>query len=271
MPYCHRCGKEVEEGLAFCPNCGVPLTEVGERFFRRRIYQGWTIGDGISRGIIAFIGFMILLVGLSLTVGGVAVLSVHSSFADSNDFLISPPVVLAVDSYAIIQKGIQINIVTDLPVWIPDPGDFVQLKMVVTNNEPSKEVFIGIAEQSDASNYLSGVNYHEVDDFTWDYNPWRETPPKISYRERIGGAPIAPIVSSFWVAHVSGPGTQTLTWEPSTGNFWIVGMNSDGSSEVNLEIQIGVRLPILRTIGGILLAVGLILLLIGGSLFRQVL
>ncbi len=47
-------------------------------------------------------------------------------------------------------------------------------------------------------------------------------------------------------------------------------MNADGSMGVDIEVQMGVRLPILRTIGGIILAVGLILLLIGLSLFRGV-
>ncbi len=71
-------------------------------------------------------------------------------------------------------------------------------------------------------------------------------------------------------AQVSWSGTQTLTWEPELGDYWIVGMNADGSMGVDIEIQMGVRLPILRTIGGIILAVGLILLLIGLSLFRGV-
>lgn len=71
-------------------------------------------------------------------------------------------------------------------------------------------------------------------------------------------------------AQVSWSGTQTLTWEPELGDYWIVGMNADGSMGVDIEIQMGVRLPILRTIGGIILAVGLILLLIALSLFRGV-
>jgi len=71
-------------------------------------------------------------------------------------------------------------------------------------------------------------------------------------------------------AQVSGSGTLTLTWEPELGDYWSVGMNADGSMGVDIEIQMGVRLPILRTIEGIILAVGLILLLIGLSLFRGV-
>ncbi len=76
------------------------------------------------------------------------------------------------------------------------------------------------------------------------------------------------MVHSFWSAHVSGSGTQSLTWEPELGNYWIVGMNADGSMGVDIEVRIGAKLPILRAIGGILVAVGLVLVLIALALFR---
>jgi hypothetical protein len=47
-------------------------------------------------------------------------------------------------------------------------------------------------------------------------------------------------------------------------------MNADGSMGVDLEVRMGARLPILRSIGGILLAVGLVLVLIALALFREV-
>ena len=40
--------------------------------------------------------------------------------------------------------------------------------------------------------------------------------------------------------------------------------------EVDIEVRMGARLPILRSIGGILLAVGLVLVLIALALFRGV-
>ena len=271
MPYCPKCGKEHEEGARYCSSCGADLLGPVEPTYRRRRDPGWTLAAGLGRGVAAFIAFILLMAGLGLAVGGFAVLSVHSNFVDSDGFILSHPTDLTVDSYAIVQKAVNINIDTDLPIWIPDLGDFVRLKIVATNNDPSKDVFIGIAGVSEASGYLSGTNYHEVDDFSWDYNPWRETPPRIVYHERSGGAPAVPLIHSFWSAHVFGSGTQTLTWEPVLGDFWIVGMNADGSMGVDIEVQMGARLPILRSIGGILLAVGLILVLIALSLFRGVL
>jgi hypothetical protein len=243
-----------------------------EPTYRRRRDPAASVALGLGRGVAAFIAFILLMVGFGLAVGGFTVLSVNSNFGDSEGFIMSHPTDLTVDSYAIVQKAVNIHIDTDLPIWIPNLGDLVQLKIVATSNDPSEDVFIGIAGVTDASSYLSGTNYHEVDDFSWNYNPWRESPPHIVYQERSGGAPSgAPVVHSFWSAHISGSGTQTLTWEPELGNYWIVGMNADGSMGVDMEIQLGARLPILRTIGGILLAVGLILVLVALALFRGVL
>ncbi|MEE8326946.1 MAG: zinc ribbon domain-containing protein, partial [candidate division NC10 bacterium] len=272
MPYCQKCGKEHEEGIMFCPSCGANLHGPVEPTYRRRRDPAGGVAMGLGRGVAAFIAFILLMAGLGLAVGGFAILSVHSNFVDSDGFIMSHPTDLTVDSYAIVQKAVNINIDTDFPIWIPNLGDFVQLKIVATSNDPSEEFFIGIAGVSDASGYLSGANYHEVDDFSWDYNPWRDTTPNIVYNERSGGAPSGvPVIHSFWSAHVSGSGTQILTWEPALGNYWIVGMNADGSQGVDIEVKMGARLPILRAIGGILLAVGLLLVLIALALFRGVL
>jgi hypothetical protein len=229
------------------------------------------VAAGLGRGVAAFIAFILFMAGAGMALGGVAVLSVHSNFVDSDGFIMSHPADLSVDSYAVVQKAVNINIDTDYPLWTPDLGEFVQLKIQATSNDPTKEVFIGIAGVSDASGYMSGTNYHEVDDFSWEYNPWRETPPSIFYQEKSGGAPGgAPVIHSFWSAHASGSGTQTLTWEPELGNYWVVGMNADGSMGVDLEVRVGARLPILRSIGGLLLAVGLVLVLVALALFREV-
>ena len=154
---------------------------------------------GLGRGVAAFI---LLMTGLGLSFGGFSVLAVHSNLGDSEGFIMSRPTDLTVDSYAIIHKAVNIDIdPAQISRWIPNLGDFVQPKIVATSNDPSEEVFIGITGVTDASGYLNGTNYHEVDDFSWDYNPWRDTQPRIVYHERSGGTiGGAPVVHSFWSA-----------------------------------------------------------------------
>lgn len=271
MPYCPSCGKEHAEEAMYCSNCGANLLGPEEGTYRKYREPRRNVSENLGRGVIALIALIVLVAGFGMAMGGFAILSVHSNFVDSDGYIMSYPVDLTVDSYAIVQKAVHISIDTDYPIWIPNLGDFVKLKIVASSNRPSNNLFIGIADESDASRFLSGVNYHEVEDFEWEYNPWSETPPMIAYSEKSGGLPQgSPLVHSFWSAHISGSGVQTLIWEPEIGDFWVVGMNADGSENVDIEVQMGVRLPILRTVGGILLIIGLILLLVAFSLFREV-
>jgi hypothetical protein len=144
-------------------------------------------------------------------------------------------------------------------VWQPRLGDYVTLKLVGTSNDASKELFIGIARDADASEYLRDVEYDEVADFSWSCGPWRESHPQITYDTHQGTAPSGPpIIHSFWVEHVSGPGIQTLEWKPE-----FVAMNADGSVNVDLDMQLGVKVPVLRTVGNMLLVGGFVALVVG--------
>ena len=191
----------------------------------------------------------------------------QSTFSDSDGFLISRAARLQVDSHAMVLRGVDINMDVNVPdyVWRPKLGDLVTLKLVGKSNDASKEVFIGIAREVDASEYLSGVEHDVVVDFSWSYDPWRESQPRISYDTHHGAAPSqAPVSETFWEASATGSGTQTLLWEPEVGSFWFVVMNADGSLDVDVDMQLGAKVPILRTVGSMLLAGGFVGMVVGG-------
>lgn len=265
MPFCENCGREVADDAAFCPDCGAPIHR-GERTYRRAPGRGF----GAGRILALFFGFILLAVSFGLMAGGGGVMWISGNLRDDEGFLMSHNVQLSVDSYAIVQRGLDIDMDVNVPtiLWAPDPGDFVTLKLETSSEDPSKEVFLGIASQSDASAYLEDVDYDEMRQFSWDYSPWRDSQPDISYSRHPGAAPTGPpAIHSFWVAHATGPGTQTLEWEPELGSYWIVAMNADGSVGVDIEARLGAKIPILRSIGVGLLVGGLVLLFVGGSLF----
>lgn len=262
MPFCERCGKEINEGDRFCPHCGAPIGRYISEYRRPR-EGGWTAG----RIIIVVIGFIILLVSFGLLAGGAGLMFARRNLSDEGGFLMIRPADLRVDSHAIVGKGIDIELDPASSVWIRRLGDFVTLKLVVSGNDPSKEVFVGLAREADASGYLSGMWYHEVDDLRWSYGSWSETPPEIGYTVHLGESPVAPpTVFSWWVVHSSGPGALELEWEPEVGRYLVIVMNSDGSAEVDVSISIGARVPLLRTIENVLLAGGFIALVTGGVL-----
>ena len=90
--------------------------------------------------------------------GGGAVIWAHGTFRDPDGFLISQDVNLQVESYAIVQRDVDIDMDVNVPtsLWSPEMSDFVTVKLVGESNDPSKEVFIGIAMRDDVMAYLDG-------------------------------------------------------------------------------------------------------------------
>jgi len=267
MPYCERCGGEIEEGDKFCPRCGAPTGGPGVTY-RRAPERPWAAG----RVLAAVLGGIIMLVAFGLLMGGGAIMWAHSAFGDPDGFLVSREVRLQVDSHAVVLKGADIDVNVPDPIWTSGPWGLITVRLVGRSNDPSREIFMGIARGADAEAYLRGVEYDEVSESRWPYSPWDDAPPRVEFETHHGGAPSGPpTIHSFWVAHATGPGTQTLEWETNpatfiteTGNLWAVVMNADGSAGVDLTVQLGAKIPVLRRVGGMMLAGGAVALAVGG-------
>jgi hypothetical protein len=125
------------------------------------------------------------------------------------------------------------------------------------------DLFVGVAPADEVDDYLAGVDHTEVVDLD-----------ATKLAEHVGGAPDeAPTGTDIWTAQVSGPGTQTLTWKPSDGDWAVVVMNQDAAAGVDVRADVGATVPILPDaarwllVGGSVAAVGggfvLLTLLIG--------
>ena len=220
----------------------------------------------MGRIIALLFGGIIIVASVGLLAGGVAIGFIESNFGDPEGFMVSREVGFTTGTHALVSSGVDVYMDVRLPLFLStEPGDFVTIKLEGASNDPTKEVFIGIAREADASGYLSGVGYDEVSDVSWSFDPWREAQPRVSYSTHPGGLPSnAPASMTFWEASATGPGAQTLEWEPETGRFWVVVMNADGSAGVDVGVSFGARVPILRTVRSMLLAGGFIALAIGG-------
>lgn len=259
MPYCTRCGKEIREDDAFCPKCGAPTGQPGVEYQRDR-------GSHPGRILAFTVAGLLLLVGFCMIMGGAAISGGTRWAADSEGYITSNPITLSTASYAVVKPGVDIHM--NLPAaWSIKPEDIATFRITATGMDPSKQVFIGIAREADAESYLGGVAYDRLLDFSmqprgggaqWD-------PPK--YAPHAGGAPSQPPTGkAIWVAQTTGAGSQTLTWTPTSGDYWVVLMNADGSQAVSSDVQVAARIPILKEISNALIAVGIILLLGGGAL-----
>jgi hypothetical protein len=206
-----------------------------------------------------------------MLIGGGSIFWIYNSLEDPDGFLMTREFDVVVDSYAVVFKGLETDLDSPSDFWIERTDETISVKIRGASNNPSDEIFLGMAGVSDASNYLNKVKYHVVEDFSWSFDPSIDTSPDITYTVHGGGSPQGPpVIHSFWTEHATGQGTQILEWETSLTSFlanikdiWIVVMNGDGSSDINLKIQIGAKIPILKTVGNLLLAGGFVTLILG--------
>ena len=140
--------------------------------------------------------------------------------------------------------------------WLYSPALLGKVRIRVTPVSPGAPLFVGIGRSSDVDRYLAGVDLTVVSDFFGnDVETIR------------GGKPrTAPGRQHFWVASSSGPGARTLEWKPEGGTWTVVVMNADGRRGIDVQADLGARMPAVIWIAIGLLAGGAIFLLGGGLL-----
>ena len=222
--------------------------------------MGTPTGSQSARIILLIFGSITLLAAVFLVVIGGTLLGVYSGFTDDEGFISTNSIQFETDSYAVVFQPIDIEIgeVAGVSVWRPSPGDFVTVKLSGSNNNPSKNVFVGIARESDVMTYFSGVEYDEVTDFRYGGFD-------VGYDSHSGDeVPADPVSQTFWVVSAYGSGVQSLEWKPEGGSYSVVLMNGDGSAGVDLSMRAGAKVPLLLAIGQMLFIAGVVALIIGG-------
>jgi hypothetical protein len=145
--------------------------------------------------------------------------------------------------------------------WMYAPGLLDEVRIRVTPTDAGSPLFVGIGRSKDVDRYLAGVRHTLISDF-WE-----------NRTETVDGssAVAAPSTQAFWAASSSGSGTRSLEWDPVDGSWTVVVMKADGQPGIDVEADLGARMPALRWIalgalvlgaafmaGGALLIVGAI-------------
>ena len=210
----------------------------------------------MSAGKIALliVGIVVVVVAIGLIATGGAVLWANGSLTDGEGYLTTKTIRIDEGSYAVVSEP------TDIEVgswWVWDWGDLASFKIEGSNDDSSKNIFMGLADESDSNSYLIDVNFDEVIDM--DINPDR-----LDFRNRPGNSePAIPTTQDFWLESVNGPGTQTLAWDMQAGTWSLILMNEDGSAGVDLSVLLGVKIPWLFGTGLGLLIGGIVALPLG--------
>ena len=204
--------------------------------------------------VLLVFGVIVLLVSVGLVFGGGALLWANSALTDDEGFFTTRFIQLEKDSYAIVTEPAEIDLSA---AWIWDWSNLVTFKVEGYNDDPTKQIFIGIAEEADLDIYLHDVRYYEITDFSI-------YPYEIDYRYHPGGdQPEHPALQAFWTESAYGSGTQTLEWTLETGTYSLVLMNEDGSAGLDLRAAVGAKVPLVFGTGLGFLIGGIVGLIIG--------
>ncbi len=179
--------------------------------------------------------------GLGLTIAGGTALWANAALKDDEGYLTTKTIQIDKDSYAVVSEPAEIHVGS---FWGWDLGDLVSFKVEGSNNNSTKDIFIGVASESDINNYLNDVAYDEIIGF-------HINPDEFEYRHHDGNStPAAPPVSeTFWTHSVNGSGTQTLYWDLESGTWVVAVMNADGSEGVDVSVVFGAKIPWLFPMG----------------------
>jgi hypothetical protein len=208
---------------------------------------------GIGRILLLIFGVIFLFVGIGLLFGGGAALWANSTFKDDEGYLTTKTLEIEKDSYAVISEPADVDLGS---AWVWDWGNLVTFKVEASNDDASKNVFIGLADEQDVDDFLRDVAHDEVTDFD-------VRPDRLEYRHNPGSSePGAPTARGFWSESVHGSGTQTLQWELESGSWVLVLMNEDGAAGVDLSVVVGAKIPWLFGAGIGLLVGGVFVLLV---------
>jgi hypothetical protein len=203
--------------------------------------SNWTASRVIGM-VFASIG---ALIGLTLLLGGIAVVAAYSFGRDDDGYFNSDRKQIESATYAITTEDIDLG--ADELDWAPDKV----LGNVRLQVEGGKPVFVGIGPDDDVARYLGRVVHDELVDFYAD-------DPVLDLRA--GGAPRTPPGDQdFWVAEAQGPGEQALTWDAEFGRWTAVVMNADASRGIAVEADAGVKLGWVIWAGLGMLVVGLLM------------
>lgn len=209
-----------------------------------------------GRTLLVVVGVIMLIVGLAIMAGGGALLFSNQTLKDQEGFYSTRTIKVKRDSHAVTTLPAEIHFG---PAWFLDWTEAIAVKVEGENKDPSRELFIGIGNSEQVSEYLRDATIDEIRNFRM-YHPFSK--PAITYRRVSGNtAPADPTAQTFWKASAKGTGPQIMKWNPEEGNYVLVIMNANGSRGLNFEGSLGVKIPLMSglTIG--LLVGGFIIVL----------
>jgi hypothetical protein len=243
-------------GDIFLSNSPIPINKVGKK----------------KRVLIILVSILLFIIGAAALLGGAAVLYFNMG-TDNEGYALSEKYEIKTSANAFALWVAPLRITGSFS-WL-GYDNIAATKWVVTASEPGQEIFAGWAKASNIEPYVSKFSY-ESPDFFWS---WRTIPyapeidiPSTSILNQ-GNPARPPAQEGFWLKTATTTNSTAIYWDPiwdsNKGMNVIVIMNSDASSGINADIQLGYKVPILTWLPYLLIPLGIILLVFGLLLFKR--
>jgi len=185
-----------------------------------------------------------------LVVGGIAVFG-NRTVKDDEGFYSIWDLEIEKDASAIVvsPEGIELSPGRSL-------GDtMATFKVKASNNDSSERLFMGLAHEFDVEKYLGDIEYVEIEDLY-------VFPVRVKCSSHPGGSnPETPGSQKFWAESISGAGVQTVVWSLEPDRNWLVIMNEDATSGIDINITFNTMTPLILMFGLFNITAGIFLLL----------
>jgi hypothetical protein len=207
----------------------------------------------ILAGVLFVIGFLILSAGASLFY--------YNQGTDSEGYVYSNIYHVNTTTYAFTAYMNQFQ----GGMWgFLGAENIAQIKYLVRNQNPGKELFIGYATTQQSEPYRQSFQCEIPTYWTWHTEPYyAEIDITTTVIDGTGAPATLPQTQTFWLASAQSADTAVMSYLPlHEQHIWFI-MNNDGSANITADIQIGFKSPILTILPILFIPVGTILLICG--------
>lgn len=193
------------------------------------------------------VGSILALVSLGLLAGGGTLLWAHTTQRDDDGYYRTRVERFESPGYAIRSDDLDLG--TDGPDWLFDPGRLGTIRLNATSGDPGKELLLGIGPKDAVESYLRGVEHEVVVDVELD-------PFEVEYRREPGSRTLpTPGTQPFWATVAN----RRLEWEVEQGDWVAVVMNADGSRGVVADLSVAAKSDLILWVAIGSLVAGLLL------------
>lgn len=183
-------------------------------------------GAGAGRVVAIVASVFLLVIGVSLAVGGTAVMAVFGSDGE----LSSATNTVATPTAAVVTDVAAIRDTSDVAEALGTP-----IVRVTGSGGNDSGLFVGVGPAGAVDDYLARTEIDQAVDF--DVDPFVL---ELSRRDGAESVAAPPADQDFWVA--ASAGTADLSWPVRDGDYRVVVMNVDGSAGVDSRLSIGLGL-----------------------------